>query len=194
MDYPLYKLTIDPNLKEDSEVDFVALVDEPAIMKDFLAFSEKQCFEVISEDRRIISGPMMLAGMPIYRENEKFGKHYIHFDKETIETIAIKFAKKGFQNNVNLMHEPTLKVEGVTMFESWLVDSKRGIAPMKGFEDAPDGSWFGSFHVQNDAVWQAVKEGKVKGFSVEGLFIYEEPKQSPEEILQRVQQLLLMIP
>jgi hypothetical protein len=43
---------------------------------------------------------------------------------------------------------------------------------MKGFEDVPDGSWFGSFKVDNDEVWKLVKEGKVRGFSVEGQFNY----------------------
>jgi hypothetical protein len=44
---------------------------------------------------------------------------------------------------------------------------------MKGFDDVPDGSWFGSFKVNNDEVWQMIKDGKVKGFSVEGLFQYK---------------------
>ena len=44
---------------------------------------------------------------------------------------------------------------------------------MKGYEDVKDGSWFGSFKVENDDVWELVKEGKVKGFSVEGIFNYK---------------------
>ena len=70
------------------------------------------------------------------------------------------------------MHDDGQQLSGLTMFESWITDEKRGIMPMKGFEDVPDGSWFGSFKVENDEVWQMVKEGKVKGFSVEGVFNY----------------------
>ena len=51
--------------------------------------------------------------------------------------------------------------------------------PMKGFEDVPDGSWFGSFKVDNEEVWQMIKDGKVKGFSVEGLFNYK-----PKKVMQ----------
>jgi hypothetical protein len=64
---------------------------------------------------------------------------------------------------------------------------------MKGFEDVPDGSLFGSFYVENDEVWGAIKDGKLKGFSVEGLFQYEIPKPTEEEILQGIQKLFALI-
>jgi hypothetical protein len=41
---------------------------------------------------------------------------------------------------------------------------------MKGFEDLADGSLFGSMYVENDVAWQMVKDGMIKGFSVEGNF------------------------
>ena len=34
---------------------------------------------------------------------------------------------------------------------------------------------FGSFYVENEQVWKLIKEGKVKGFSVEGYFDYAAP-------------------
>jgi hypothetical protein len=59
------------------------------------------------------------------------------------------------------------------MFESFISDKVRGIQPMKGFEDVPDGSWFGSFKVDNPEVWAEIKAGNVRGFSVEGQFNYK---------------------
>lgn len=147
-------------------------------------------FQVINEDERIISGPLMLADELIYRQNESFGEHYVKFSADTIRQIAIKFSKKKFQNHVNLMHDQNQKVDGVTMFESFIVDKKRGILPMKGFEDVADGSWFGSFYVENPKVWQSIKSGEYKGFSVEGLFDYEEPISAEKEALQRIEKLL----
>ena len=150
-------------------------------------------FQIISEDERIISGPLMLAEELIYRDNEKFGEHYVKFSADTIKEIAIKFAKRKYQNNVNLMHDPKQVVDGVTMFESFIVDKKRGVLPMAGFEDVADGSWFGSFYVENPDVWNQIKSGELRGFSVEGLFDYEEPKAplSPEEqALKKIEELL----
>jgi len=132
---------------------------------------EKQSFAIQDEEEKIISGPLMLADTPIYR-NDQNGEYYVQFTKDTIKQIAQKFFRKGYQQNVNLMHDSGSIVNGLTMFESWISDEKRGIKPMLGFENVPDGSWFGSFKVENDEVWKLIKEGKVKGFSVEGVFNY----------------------
>ena len=72
-------------------------------------------------------------------------------------------------------------------------DKTRGILPMKGFEDAPDGSWFVSMLVENDEVWQQVKEGKINGFSIEGIFNYT-PKLSKDEVkMQKIKDILSSI-
>lgn len=185
MDLPIYQLEISDDLNDGAEVDFVALVDRPAIERNFLKFKEARSnFAIQSEERRIVSGALMLADTPIYR-NDSNGEYYVTFTPGTIEKIAQKFFKKGYQSNVNLMHDGNQEVEGVTMFESWIKDSSRGVAPMKGFEDAPEGSWFGSFKVENEDVWTRVKSGEFKGFSVEGVFNYKKEKQpmSVEEAL-----------
>jgi hypothetical protein len=185
MKLPIYQLEISDDLNDDVEVDFVALVDRPAIERDFLMFKEaKANFIIQSEDRRIVSGALMLADTPIYR-NDQNGEYYVTFTKDTIEKIAQKFFKKGYQSNVNLMHDEALAVEGITMYESFIVDSSRGVMAMKGFEDAPEGSWFGSFKVENESVWNKIKSGEFKGFSVEGIFNYKKGKQpmSVEESL-----------
>lgn len=134
---------------------------------------DRQKFQITNEDKRIISGPLMIAEQRIYRNDPENGEYEVYFSKDTIKKIAIKLAKKGFQNNVNLMHDPNMKVEGVTLFEVFQSDKERGIQPMKGYEDLSDGSLFGSMYVENDKVWQAVKDGLFKGFSVEGNFGYK---------------------
>lgn len=191
MELPIYELRIQEDLADDAEVSFVALVDKPAIQKDFLVFNEqKLAFAIQDEDQHIISGPLMLAEEPIIRNNAKYGQHFIKFSAETIKEIAIKFSKKGYQKNVNLMHDDNMQLDGLVMFESFIVDSKRGIKPMNGFEDVKDGSWFGSFYVENPQAWDLIKQGKVKGFSVEGMFDYVLPTKTPEQQLQELAALL----
>lgn len=191
MELPIYELRIQEDLADDAEVSFVALVDKPAIQKDFLVFNEqKLAFAIQDEEQHIISGPLMLADEPIIRNNAKYGQHFIKFSAETIKEIAIKFSKKGYQKNVNLMHDDNMQLNGLVMFESFIVDSKRGIKPMNGFEDVKDGSWFGSFYVENPQAWDLIKQGKVKGFSVEGMFDYVLPTKTPEQQLQELAALL----
>ena len=184
MKLPIYDLIINNDEDNDAEVSFVALVDSPAIKKDFLAFSAESeliKFAIQSESEHIITGALMIPQQLIYRNSEQFGEHYVKFSVETIKQIAIKFSKKGYQKNVNIMHEADMQVEGVTMFESFISDSKRGIKPMEAFKDLPDGTWFGSFYVENPKVWELVKSGEVKGFSVEGMFDYETPQKQMSE-------------
>lgn len=184
MELPLYMLEISDDLNDDAEVQFVSLVDRPAIQKNWNAFKNEQKFQIISEDKRIISGCAMLADTPIFRSDATFGDYYVAFSKDTITKIVQKYFKKGYQNNVNLMHDPNQIETGVTMFESFISDKDRGIMPMKGFEDAPNGSWFVSMLVENEAVWSKVKDGLINGFSIEGIFNYS-PKETSEEIKMR---------
>jgi hypothetical protein len=156
-------------------------------------FSMNLGFAITNESEHIISGPLMLADELIYRNNEKFGEHYVKFTAETIKQIAIKFAKKKYQNHVNLMHDQNQVVDGCTMFESWIVDKSRGVQAMEGFEDVADGSWFGSFYIDNAEVWAKIKSGELKGFSVEGLFDYELPISQEEHALKKIEKLLNQI-
>lgn len=180
MNLPVYKLQIVDDEQSEVEVDFVALVDRPAIEKSFLAFRDKQLFSA-DDEQRIISGPAMLADTPIFR-SDATGDYYVVFEKDTIKMIVQKFFRKGYQGNVNAMHDPALQLSGVWMFESFISDEKRGIQPMKGFEDAPDGSWFVSYKVDNDEAWALIKNGTFKGFSVEGIFNYIKKEVSQEEM------------
>jgi len=190
MELPIYELMISDDMNDDAEVNFVALVDRPAVQRNWNAFKDKVNFQIISEDKKIISGLLMLADTPIFRSDATNGDYYVTFSKDTIFKIAQRFFKKGYQANVNLMHEASMQVEGVTMFESFISDTSRGIAPMKGFEDSPDGSWFGSFKVDNEAVWQMIKDGKVMGFSVEGIFEYTRQKTKEQAMLDNIKDIL----
>jgi hypothetical protein len=175
---PVYEMLIDENMDSDLMVDFIALVDRPAIKKDFVKFNDQeiesnqfvQTFAIQDEEKRIISGPLMIANQKIFRTDPELGDYEVFFSPETIKKIAIKMAKKGFHNNVNLMHNADMKVPGVTLFEVFQSDKARGIRPMKGFEDLADGTLFGSMYVENPVAWQMIKDGFIKGFSVEGNF------------------------
>ena len=190
MKLPVYELMISDDFSDDAEVNFVALVDKPAVQRNWNAFKEKINFQIISEDKRIISGLLMLSDTPIFRSDAANGDYYVTFSKDTIFKIAQRFFKKGYQANVNLMHDASMQVDGVTMFESFISDKSRGIIPMKGFEDAPDGSWFGSFKVDNEQVWKMIKEGKVMGFSVEGVFEYQKINSRDEQLMRQIKQIL----
>ena len=195
MDLPIYLLDVSDEISVETEVNYVAMVDKPAIKLNWQKFKDTPQRFAADAEKQVVSGPLMIADMPIYRNSEEFGEHYAMFNAEAIEKIAIKFYQKGFQSNVNLMHDESMIVEGATMFESWIVDKAKGKMPLAGYEDVADGSWFGSFKVTNDAVWGMVKDGLIKGFSVEGLFQYKPKlaKMSDEQVFNQIKHLLSQI-
>lgn len=168
MELPIYKLVINPE-DEDTGVDFVALVNMPAIERNFQAFKSHQF--TADEEKRIVTGPLMIPDQLIYRRDNSFGEYYVTYDAEMVKKIAEKFMRNQNSNNVNKEHKTP--VDGVFMFETFLKDSSRGISAPKGFEDLPEGTWFGSYKVYNDEVWNQVKDGTFKGFSVEGEFLHQ---------------------
>ena len=54
--------------------------------------------------------------------------------------------------------------------------------PPKQFDDVPDGSWFASYYVENDEVWNQVKDGTFKGFSVECFMELAMSAHNPNEV------------
>ena len=188
MELPVYKIVV--NEDDDTGVDFVSLVDRPAIQKDFMLFSQqqKQGYSIQDEEKRIVTGPAMLADLPIYRYDDVRGEYYVTFDAQTIWTIAKKFVRKNFYKAVNTDHETPVD-GGVHMIESYFIDRERGVMPPKGYEDAKDGSWFLTYLVDNDELWAKVKAGEWKGFSVEGFFDMEEQ----DEVLTLMREIASML-
>jgi hypothetical protein len=140
-------------------------------------------------EKRIISGPLMVANLPIYRKDET-GEYYGIFTATDIYNIVKKFFRKNNTAQVNMMHDSSLMLKDVYMIESFMIDNKRGIYSPAGY-NLTEGSWFGSFKVDNEEVWDDyVKTGKFKGFSVEGMFktvkIDDKPQTAIDKIIEVV--------
>ena len=161
----------------------ISLVDDPAVMSDFQAFDnirKMQMYSVTDEEKRLVRGVVMRADFPIYRRDERMGEYYIIYKPETIRAMAEKYLAESRQNDVNVMH--STDVDGVQMVQ-WFIKGD-GVS-VTGFDDIADGSLFAEFHILNDEVWEAVKAGDYKGFSLEGFFDLapERDKQTVEEIV-----------
>lgn len=166
-------------IKIDDEmegINAISLVESPAVERDFICFSkDKEPVKMkFDNSKHIITGVVALADTPIYRYNEKIGEYYVVFSKETILKMVEKYSKDGLFNSVNLQHDDDAFVDGIYMYESYIINKDRGINP-KEFEDIPDGSWICSFKVENEDLWKQIINGdKLNGFSLQGMFELEE--------------------
>ena len=160
---PIYNMTIGDEL---DGVYKISLVDAPAIESNFILFDEEKKMELMfrDEDKHIITGPAMVPDMPIYRCDETGFEFYVTFSKETIRKSAELFFKNGYQSSVSVGHE--FDVNDVYVFESYIVDKERGIAPND--LNLSDGTWVVSLKCDNDELWDKLKNTDLlHGFSVE---------------------------
>lgn len=234
MNLPIYRLDIN-EFDEETGIDFVSLVEAPAVERDFQAFNQSfvepnaneseaefvtrcipilinegkdseqavaicysmyqekstkmQKFSIQDEEKRIVSGVAMVADMPIYRRDAVRGEYYVVFDKDSIFKIAKKWARSNKYDSVNAHHKTPIE-EGVSLFESYIVDRERGVMPPKGYEDVADGSWFVSYLIDNDDVWAKVKAGEFKGFSVEGVFDFVSEVDEEMKVIEELKRVL----
>lgn len=177
---PLYRAEIDVD-DTTTGMFVISLVDSPATMSDFMAFNEDKrlmTYNVESDEKRQVFGLVMAADMPIYRRDDNGFEYYITYSKETIALMAEKYLKMSLQNNVDTQHSFELE-DGIFMNQLFVKDTEKGVSP-KGYEDYKDGSLFAQFHIANDSVWEEVKKGTYKGFSLAGVFNVE-PKEETKE-------------
>ena len=163
----------------------ISLVDDPAVMSNFQAFDahkKPMMYAIQDEEKRLVRGCIMRSDFPIYRRDEKMGEYYVIYKAEEIRKMAEKYLLEGRQNDVNVMHQEGSDVDGVQMVQYFI---KGDGIQVDGFDDCADGSLFGEFHVVNDSVWDEIKAGTYKGFSLEGVFDLV-PEQDKDEIQEIV--------
>lgn len=179
---PVYQAVISD---EETGMFKISLVDDPAVMSNFQAFDaarKPMLYAIQDEEKRLVRGCIMRADFPIYRRDSKMGEYYVIYKADTIRQMAEKYLLEGRQNDVNLMHRDGSDVDGVQMVQYFIKGD--GIR-VDGFDDCADGSLFGEFHVVNDEIWDEIKAGTYKGFSLEGVFdlVPERDKDEIQEIV-----------
>lgn len=166
---PVYEALIS---SEDDGIITISLVDEPAVESDFVCFAKdtgKQLFALKDSAEHLITGCLMKAETPIYRNDNGY-EYYIVFSKKTIQTMAQKMLADSTFKNIDTQHNGELLPQGaLTLMEVYIKDSNKGIDP--NFVDIPDGSLMTTFKVNDESVWQECVNGDfLNGFSLEGFF------------------------
>lgn len=165
-------------LPSEEEIQFqVALVDDPAIERDWQVFSKESEshfeFKELDKDKKLLMGYFMIADMEIPRFDQR-GKYKVVFPKESIDKIVRNFSKNGLNQNMNEMHQTGKLLDGVYVLWHWQIDSELGVTAPKGFTTEADGSWFAVVRCENEEIYQKALNGELKGFSIEGRFLEEE--------------------
>jgi hypothetical protein len=164
----IYKLVID--LEDETGLTFNALVDRPAHNKALLAFGKKKAPTKMffNEEKRMVTGVAISANQLIYRNDPEMGEYYVFFEPKEIEKMVLKMSRQQLLSSVNLMHDAKNVVNGITFVEGYFVtDTKR---PSNDSQNIQNGSYVMTYFVEDDNLWNELKDGRYLGYSVEGLF------------------------
>ena len=171
--FKIVELVIDEE-NEELAIDAISLVTEPAIMVDFLYFNKQKknnvCLAKLDEEKQMLISPALIPNKQIFRYDEKTGQeYYVYFSKETVRQAAHNYLK--FQNNKNATIQHESKVTGVFTVESWIVENEENDKSRTYSFDVPVGTWMVAMKIENKEVIQGIKDGILKGLSIEGYFV-----------------------
>lgn len=144
------------------------------------------------EEKKTLVGAAMIPDMLIYRREDNGKEYYVKFSKETIAKVAEKFMGELRIHNTNLEHKG--EVDGKSfVFESWIVETPDDKANTKYGLDVPVGTWMVKMKVNDPKVWEEVKAGKYKGFSIEGNFVDKKELDEIENEKNMVEQIMKIL-
>jgi hypothetical protein len=173
----------------------ISFVEEPAVESNFMLFGKQIPLFFANEEKKNILGVIMRADFPIYRRDEDGNEFYVTYSADTIAKMAQKYFVSGAVNTTSINHNGET-LDGVSLVQWYIKDTDKGIAP-NGFDDVKDGSLFAEFHIENENLWTACKDGTFKGFSLEGYFTTEKTNlksyKMENKIMQKVRELLVKL-
>ena len=127
----------------------------------------------LEKDKQVLVGPAMVPDMEIYRKDDENPEGYfVKFSKETIAKIQEKFMREMRIGATNLNHDEEKDGKSY-VFESWIVEKPAAKDKANSVYNlnVPEGTWMIKMKVQDPQIWEEIKSGKYKGFSIEGNFI-----------------------
>lgn len=187
--------TIELEIKNELEdgIFAISLVENPAIEENWVALSENQIeLKVIDEERRVVVGFALVPDKPIYRKQkvgDEVKEFNIQFSKQTVAKAGELFMKNLNGKNFTVEHERP--VQGVSVIELWIVEDPKNDKSNIYNLNPKGGELVVMSKIYNDDEWERVKNGTVKGYSIEAMFQGFEQLQSKElTIVEQLEQII----
>lgn len=185
------ELFIDENGENDG-IEALSLVKFPATEETWIALNNHRIeFKSIDDEKRIIIGLALVPDKLIYRRNGDY-EYNIKFSKETVKKAGQLYLKKLNNNNATLEHQT--EVDGVSVVESWIVENPKMDKTAIYNLNAAEGSWAVIMSIENDKVWEEIKNGTYLGISVEGYFSDEQKlsiQTEEQELIEKIKSIII---
>jgi hypothetical protein len=191
----IVELVIDDDSQELA-IDAISLVASPAIEQDFVFFGKEKnnlTFAKVDEEKRMLVSPALIPNKQIFRYDPNTdSEYYVYFSPETVRKASELYLKHNNHHKATYEHQD--RVSGVLTVESWVKEGDSDKSKLYGY-DLPNGTWFVKMKITNDELWSKVKDGELKGLSIEGYFVDKMQKMSEkaptdEEILSALNEII----
>ncbi len=192
----IVELVIDEDSQELA-IDAISLVSAPAIEENWVFFGKEKnnlTFAKVDEDKRMLISPALIPDKQIFRHDPNTDSdYYVYFSKSTVRKASELYLKNN--NHHKATHEHSERVSGVLTVESWIIDDpKMDKSTLYGFS-LPKGTWMVMMRIDNEELWKEIKEGNLKGLSIEGYFTDKMEKMSEktptdQEILEALKEII----
>lgn len=161
---------------DGSEALACSLVTDPAMEELYVAFNnqEELVEKFADEKKHMICGVVCIPQKPIYRRDADGNEYDIVFSEEAVEKMCRDYLREYRQNEVTLQHQE--ETNGVYLVEQWIKNDMvydKSIA-MGLSKDIPVGSWFQTYYVDSNEVWNRIQNGELRGFSLECMLNLDE--------------------
>ena len=181
---------------QELAIDAISLVSAPAIEQDMVFFGKEKnnlTFAKVDKDKRIVVSPALIPNKQIFRYDPNTdSEYYVFFSKSTIQKASELYLKHN--NHHKATYEHSDRVSGVLTVESWIKEGDMDKSKLFGY-DLPNGTWFVKMKIENDDLWKKIKDGELKGLSIEGFFTnkfeaMQEKEPTSEEILKALNEII----
>lgn len=163
---------------DDTGIFAISFVDTPANESNFVALNKQKHIKLaLNKQKQVLTGVVLIPDQLIYRYDASLGEYYIKFTAQEIEKIAQKMMRTGLALSTTT-HQHEAPLDGNYLTEIWLVaDPQKDKAAALGLGELPIGTLLASYKVEDTKYWSnEVLTGKVKGFSLEGIFNFNNVK------------------
>lgn len=172
--------------KDGTGIYAISFVESPAVERNFVALAKKAAPVKMNfnSHKQILTGVVLIPDQLIYR-NDAMGEYYIKYSAQDIEKIAAEMMRAGVALQ-STTHQHEKPLAGNYLVECWIVaDPKRDKAVALGLGELPKGTLMASYKVTDAKYWKdEVLTGNVKGFSLEGLFNFNEITMKKTQVTQ----------
>ena len=157
---------------QELAIDAISLVTSPAIEQDFVFFGKEKnnlTFAKVDEEKRMLISPALIPEKTIFRHDPQTSSDYfVFFSKATVRKASELYLKHNNHHKATYQHQD--RISGILTVESWIIeDSKLDKSTLYGFS-LPVGTWMVKLKIDNDEIWSKIKDGELKGLSIEGYF------------------------